>query len=402
MSDRIQIFDTTLRDGEQTAGVAFSAEQKREIAGALSSLGVDVVEAGFPVNSAEEFAAVRGVAETVRDTRICALARAVPRDVEAAGEALRDAAAPRIHVFVNARDMQLARQLGKTRESVTGMAAAMVERARDFTDDVEFSPMDATRADPAFLVTLLRAATAAGARTLNLPDTVGVARPGQVAALVRRVVREVCDESAAETAVSFHGQDDLGLATANALAAVEAGARQLEVAVNGLGERSGNTSFEEVAVALRIHGEAWNVHTGVDTTGICDLSRRVAEASGVAVAVNKAVVGANAFRHASGIHQDGVLKERATYEAYDPAWIGHATGTEIVLGKLSGRAGFAARAADLGHALEGRALQRAFERFQVEAAATSGAVPDRVIAKICRGDSSPARSVTLRHVEEGA
>jgi len=402
MSDRIQIFDTTLRDGEQTAGVAFSGAQKREIAGALSALGVDVIEAGFPVNSAEEFAAVRGVAEAVQDTRICALARAVPRDVEAAGEALRNAAAPRIHVFVNASDMQLALQLGKTRENVIGMAAAMVERARDFTDDVEFSPMDATRADPGFLMTLLRAATAAGARTLNLPDTVGVARPGQVADLVRRVVREVCEEASSETVVSFHGQDDLGLATANALAAVEAGARQLEVAVNGLGERSGNTSFEEVAIALRIHGDAWDVHTGIDTTGICELSRRVARASGVSVAVNKAVVGANAFRHASGIHQDGVLKERATYEAYDPAWIGHATGTEIVLGKLSGRAGFAARAADLGHALEGRALLRAFERFQAEAATTRGAVPDGVIARICGDDSLQRRSVTLRHAEEGA
>jgi 2-isopropylmalate synthase len=235
-----------------------------------------------------------------------------------------------------------------------------------------------------------------------LPDTVGVARPGQIAELVRRVVREVCGEVAEETVVSFHGQDDLGLATANALAAVEAGARQLEVAVNGLGERSGNTSFEEVSVALRIHGAAWDVHTGIDTTGICELSRRVAEASGVSVAVNKAVVGANAFRHASGIHQDGVLKERATYEAYDPAWIGHATGTEIVLGKLSGRAGFAARAAALGHTLEGRALQQAFERFQAVAAASSGFVPDAQVAGICTDASPCARSVTLLRATEGA
>ena len=402
MSDQIQIFDTTLRDGEQTAGVAFSAVQKREIACALAELRVDVIEAGFPVNSAAEFAAVRGVAEEVQDTRICALARAVPRDVEAAGEALRGAAAPRIHVFVNASDMQLAKQLGKTRESVTQMAAAMVARARDFTDDVEFSPMDATRADPDFLMTLLRAAVASGATTLNLPDTVGVARPAQVAELVRRVREDVCAEAARATIVSFHGQDDIGLATANALAAVEAGARQLEVAVNGLGERAGNTSFEEVAVALRIHGAAWDVHTGVDTTGIWDLSRRVAEASGIAVAANKAVVGANAFRHASGIHQDGVLKDPATYEAYDSAWIGHPTGTEIVLGKLSGRAGFAARAAMLGHTLDGRALQRAFERFQIEAAVTDGSVSDEFVAEICAAASSSRGSVTLRAAGEGA
>ena len=383
MSDQVRIFDTTLRDGEQAAGVAFTATQKQEIARALAALRVDVIEAGFPVSSPAEFDAVRGVAETVRDARICALARAVPRDVEAAGEALRDAAAPRIHVFVNASDMHLAKQLGKSREKVVGMVTAMVGRARDFTDDVEFSPMDATRADPEFLVELMRAGAEAGATTLNLPDTVGVARPGQVAALVRRVREDVCEVAGPEAVVSFHGQDDLGLATANALAAVEAGARQVEVAVNGLGERAGNTSLEEVVVALRVHGAEWGVHAGIDTTGIWDLSRRVAEDSGIAVAPNKAVVGANAFRHASGIHQDGVLKERATYEAYDSAWIGHPTGTEIVLGKLSGRAGFAARAANLGHVLEGRALQRAFERFQVEAAASVGFVSDTVVAEIC-------------------
>jgi 2-isopropylmalate synthase len=402
MSDRITLFDTTLRDGEQTAGVAFSALQKREIATALAALGVDVIEAGFPVNSPTEFAAVRGVAEAVRDARICALARAVPRDVEAAGEALRDAAAPRIHVFVNASDMQLAKQLGKTRENVLGMAAAMVARARDFTDDVEFSPMDATRADPEFLMALLRAGADAGATTLNLPDTVGVARPSQIGELVRRVREEVCAGAAGTIVVSFHGQDDLGLATANALAAVEAGARQLEVAVNGLGERAGNTSFEEVAIALRVHGAAFDVESGIDTTGIWELSRQVAAASGIAIAANKAVVGANAFRHASGIHQDGVLKERATYEAYDPAWIGHPTGTEIVLGKLSGRAGFAARAAGLGHTLAGRALQHAFERFQVEAEATRGAVSDGVVARICGEVSRRPRSVTLRRVGNGA
>ena len=387
MNDRITIFDTTLRDGEQTAGVAFSLDQKLEIARALAGIGVDVVEAGFPVNSPAEFAAVREVAQEVRDARVCALARAVPKDVEAAGEAVRGAAAPRIHVFVNASDMQLAKQLGKSRESVFGMATAMVRRARELTDDVEFSPMDATRADPDFVVALMRSAARVGASTLNLPDTVGVARPGQVADLVRRVREEVCGEFAREIRISFHGQDDLGLATANALAAIEAGARQIEGTVNGIGERAGNTSLEEVAVALRIHGEAWGVQTGIDTTGLWALSRRVEEASGVPVAPNKAVVGANAFRHASGIHQDGVLKDRATYEAYDPAWIGHPVGTEIVLGKLSGRAGFAARAAGLGHALEGRALQRAFERFQAEAAVSQGVVPDVRVARICADEA---------------
>jgi 2-isopropylmalate synthase len=369
MSDRerVRIFDTTLRDGEQTAGVAFSARDKREIAEALAAARVDVIEAGFPVSSPQEMEAVRGVARHVRDTRICALARAVPKDVEAAGEALRPAAAPRIHVFVNASDVQLAHQLRATRESVVGMVAAMVARARDFTDDVEFSPMDATRADREFVAELAATAYRAGARTINLPDTVGYARPDQVQALFAWV--RTRRPELADAVLSFHGQDDLGLATANALAAVAGGARQIEVAVNGIGERAGNTAFEEVVMALRVHGPDLGVETGVDARAIYGLSQLVAERSGIPVAPNKAVVGGNAFRHASGIHQDGVLKERSTYECFDPAEIGHPVGTQIVLGKLSGRAGFAARAAALGLPADERALGRAFVRFQALAAA---------------------------------
>jgi len=380
MAERVLIFDTTLRDGEQTAGVAFSASDKLEIAARLAAAGVDVIEAGFPVSSPFELEAVRAVAREVRDARICALARAVPKDVEAAGEALRPAAAPRIHVFVNASDVQLAHQLRRARRDVLGMVAAMVARARDFTDDVEFSPMDATRAAPEFVVELAQAALRAGARTLNLPDTVGCARPDQVAALVALVRASV--PGIEQAVISFHGQDDLGLATANALAAVAAGARQVEVAVNGIGERAGNTAFEEVVMALRVHGEALGVSTGVDARAIHGLSRLVAERSGIAVAPNKAVVGGNAFRHASGIHQDGVLKHRATYECFDPAEIGHPEGTEIVLGKLSGRAGFAARAEALGYRLEGGAALRVFERFQALAAA-GVAVGDAEVRTLC-------------------
>jgi 2-isopropylmalate synthase len=379
--ERVVVFDTTLRDGEQSAGVSFSAADKVEIARALAAMRVDVIEAGFPSASLAELEAVRAVAREVRDATVCGLARAVASDVEAAGEALHEAARPRIHVFVNASDMQLAHQLCKGREQVVQLAAENVRRARHVTPDVEFSPMDATRADPDFLTELVTAAVEAGARTINVPDTVGCARPGQVAALFHHLRATVPGISA--MTLSFHGQDDLGLATANALAAVEAGARQVEVAVNGIGERAGNTSFEEVVMALRVHGPALGLRTGVDARGIYPLSRLVEQRSGIPVPPNKAVVGANAFRHASGIHQDGVLKFRQNYELIDPDEIGHPTGTEIVLGKLSGRAGFRERVRRLGFALEGEALEAAFRRFQ-ERADRQRVIADDDLRAICR------------------
>jgi 2-isopropylmalate synthase len=268
------------------------------------------------------------------------------------------------------------------------MVGAMVARARALAEDVEFSPMDATRADHGFVAELAEIAVRAGAGTVNLPDTVGFARPEQVLALVAEVRERV--REAGDAVISFHGQDDLGLATANALAAVAGGARQLEVAVNGIGERAGNTAFEEVVMALRVHGHALGVHTGVDARAIHGLSGLVAARSGIAVPPNKAVVGGNAFRHASGIHQDGVLKHRATFECFDPAEIGHPAGSEIVLGKLSGRAGFAARAEALGYRLDPRALARAFERFQALAAGgeTTG---DEALRAACADGASASR-----------
>jgi 2-isopropylmalate synthase len=362
VSDQVVVFDTTLRDGEQTAGVCFSAAQKVEIARALAAMRVDVIEAGFPAASAAERRAVSAVAREVRGAAVCALARAVPFDVDAAAEALQGAEAPRIHTFVNSSDVQLAHQLRKGRDEVLGMVEYAVTRARNATDDVEFSPMDATRADPEFIVDVVRTALAAGARTINIPDTVGYALPDQVSRLITQLFDRVPELE--EAVVSFHGQDDLGLATANAIAAIRAGARQVELAVNGIGERAGNTAFEEVVMAISVHGRALGVHTGVDSRGICALSALVERHSGVAVPRNKAVVGANAFRHASGIHQDGVLKWRENYEVLDPSAIGHARGSEIVLGKLSGRAGFVARAKQLGFCLSDAALDAAFDRFQ--------------------------------------
>ena len=260
------------------------------------------------------------------------------------------------------------------------MARAAVARARRFTDDVEFSPMDATRANFDFVAEIVAVALDAGATTINIPDTVGWILPDRLAALLRGLRERV--PQLEEAVLSFHGQDDLGLATANCLAAVAAGARQLEVAVNGIGERAGNAAFEEVVMALRVHGEALGVRSEVDPSGICELSRLVEERSGIAVPPNKPVVGRNAFRHASGIHQDGVIKCRETYEVLDPASIGHPTGTQIVLGKLSGRAGFAARVRALGIELPGDAFSQAFERFQ-KLADERREVGDEDLREIC-------------------
>jgi 2-isopropylmalate synthase len=362
MSERVIVFDTTLRDGEQSAGVLFTERDKLDIAERLASMRVDVIEAGFPAASPAELRAVHSVAQSVRSASICALARCVAGDVDAAAEALAGAARPRIHLFINSSDVQLEHQLRRSHSEVIDLAASMVARARSAVGDVEFSPMDATRADHGFLALLVRAALLAGARTINVPDTVGYALPHQVEELFAYLRQSVPELEGA--VLSFHGQNDLGMASANAVSAVRAGARQVELCVNGIGERAGNTSFEEVVMAIAVHGTTLGVHTNVDTTGIYPLSRLVEERSGIAVPANKAVVGGNAFRHASGIHQDGVLKHRLNFECIDPARIGHPIGTEIVLGKLSGTAGFTARARALGFDLGGPQLARALRAFQ--------------------------------------
>jgi 2-isopropylmalate synthase len=380
MHDRVKIFDTTLRDGEQSAGVLFTERDKLDIAERLAALRVDVIEAGFPAASPIEWRAVRAVAEQVRDASICGLARCVAGDIDAAAQALAGAARPRIHVFVNASDVQLEHQLRRSHAEVLELTRAMIARARRAVSDVEFSPMDATRAERPFLAELVRIAIGAGATTINIPDTVGYALPDHISDLfhyLRAAVPEV------EGAVmSFHGQNDLGMASANAVAAIAAGARQVELCVNGIGERAGNTSFEEVVMSIAVHGASMGVYSTVDTKGIYALSQLVQERSGIAVPANKAIVGRNAFRHASGIHQDGVLKHRLNFECIDPADIGHPTGTEIVLGKLSGRTGFAARARALGFDLGGERLTEAFRAFQ-QVADQKREVSDEDVKTIC-------------------
>jgi 2-isopropylmalate synthase len=390
MSEKVTVFDTTLRDGEQAAGVCFSARDKLEIARQLAAMHVDVIEAGFPAASGAEADAVAAVAKGVPGATICALARAVPFDIDAAADAIRGAARGRIHVFINSSDVHLARQLKKDRQDVLAMTRESVARARNATGDVEFSPMDATRADPEFVAEVVRVALAAGATTINIPDTVGCALPHQVERLIRELFERVPE--IAEAVVSFHGQDDLGFATANTIAAVRGGARQVELAVNGIGERAGNTAFEEVVMALRVHSDDLGVYTGVEPNGICAISRLVEERSGISVPLNKAVVGGNAFRHASGIHQDGVIKWRENYEVLDPEVIGHATGTEIVLGKLSGRSGFAERVRALGIEMPGDSFGGAFDDFQ-QVANRQGEVHDAQLQRIC--EAAVAREPVL-------
>jgi len=380
MSDRVIVFDTTLRDGEQTAGVLFTESDKLEIAERLAAMRVDVIEAGFPAASPGELRSVRAVANQIRTATVCGLARCVPADIDAAIDALRDAARPRIHVFINASDIQIVHQLRKTRAQVIEIATAMVSRARAAVEDIEFSPMDATRADRGFLSELIRAVLAAGAKTINVPDSVGCALPHQIADMFRFIRNSVPEVESA--VLSFHGQDDLGMASANAIAAVSAGARQVELCVNGIGERAGNTSFEEVVMALLVHGKELGVHTDVDTKGLFLLSELVASRSGIAVPANKALVGRNAFRHASGIHQDGVLKHRENFECIDPALVGHPIGTQIVLGKLSGMAGFSARVRAIGLTLDEPELARAFKAFQ-SIADQKAEVDDADVRRIC-------------------
>src|SRR5690348_9460041 len=359
--DRVIIFDTTLRDGEQSPGISLNAAEKLEIAHQLARLGVDVIEAGFPIASPGDFEAVRAIAREVHGPVIAGLARAHAADVDRAWEAVRDAERPRIHTFLSTSDIHIEHQLQSTREDVKGQARAAVAHARSLCEDVEFSPMDATRADVGFTAEVLNIAIEEGATTINVPDTVGYTMPHEYAAFLGHLYELVPGLSG--VVLSVHCHDDLGLAVANSFAGVQAGARQVECAINGIGERAGNASLEEIVMLLHTRRADVGVHTGVDTTEIARTSRLVSRLTGYPVQPNKAIVGRNAFAHEAGIHQDGVLKERTTYEIMDATTVG-LDANSIVLGKHSGRHALQQALSELGFELQGHALNTAFKRFK--------------------------------------
>ena len=384
-SNKVYIFDTTLRDGEQSAGIGFTIEDKLEVARQLERLNVDIIEAGFPFSSPGDFEAVSLIAREVRGPVIAGLARASGADVDACWNAISQAETPRIHVFISASEIHMAHQLRKNREDVMEMARAAVARAKGYCPDVEFSPMDASRSDPEFVYQLLEATIEEGATTVNVPDTVGYAIPQEFGELIASLQEHVPNIDRAR--ISVHCHNDLGMATANSLAGVLNGARQVEGAINGIGERAGNTSIEEVIMAIRTHGDFTGLHTDVRTEELYHASRLVERVSGMAVQSNKAVVGKNAFRHSSGIHQDGVLKLRETYEIMDPASIGIPTGDSIVLTKVSGRHGLRARIADLGVSLDDATLDRVYEAFK-DVADRKDEVDDRDLQAILAEQAS--------------
>jgi 2-isopropylmalate synthase len=359
--NRVIIFDTTLRDGEQAPGCSLNHREKLEIAYALAALKVDVIEAGFPIASPDDFNAVHAIAESVSGPTIAALSRTVEKDIDCAGKAIAPAAKRRIHTFSSGSDIHLEKILKMTRAQNIERSVKAVQFARTFTDDVEYSAQDCTRADWDYLVDLYTAVAEAGATTLNIPDTVGYAIPAEYGEMIGYVAKRV-KASVPGVVISVHCHNDLGMAVANSLAAVEAGARQIECTINGLGERAGNTSLEEVVMALRTRHDSFGLHTGIETREIHRVSRMVSRMTGMLVQRNKAIVGANAFAHESGVHQDGILKERTTYEIMRPEDIG-IDGSDLVLGKHSGRHAFRDKMAKMGMKLTDAEIERAYHRF---------------------------------------
>ncbi len=361
--EKVTIFDTTLRDGEQSPGVALTTADKIEIARQLEKLGVDIIEAGFPKTSPGDFDAVQTIAREVRGCQIAGLAHANMGAVDACWEAVKVGAQPRIHVFLSSSDIHIMHQLLKDKDTVLEMARTMVARAAGYCGDVEFSPMDATRSDREYVYTMLEQVIVAGATTVNIPDTVGYAIPNEFGQFIKDIFEHVPNIHKAR--VSVHCHNDLGLAVANSLAAVQAGARQIETCINGIGERAGNAALEEVVMAMKTRRDFLGVETGIRTPELYRTSRLVSDLTGMSVQPNKAIVGANSFRHQSGIHQDGILKMRETYEIMDAKDIGWPSGgAEIVLGKVSGRHGFKARLEELGYELTEEELSRAFMAFK--------------------------------------
>ena len=361
LCDRVLIFDTTLRDGEQTPGVRFTRQEKVEIARQLDTLGVDIIEAGFAASSDGDRDAIRAVVDVVRRPVIASLARSVFSDIDAAWDAVKGAEYPRIHLFIPSSDVQITHQLRKNPEEVIQLACETVAYAKRYCDDIEFSAMDASRTDASFLHEMLSAVLSAGATTINIPDTVGYATPDDVCLCIRQIRKSVAGID--DVVLSIHCHNDLGQAVSNSLAAVEEGVRQVEGCINGIGERAGNAALEEVIMALQVREDQYGVSTGIRTQELCRTSHLVSDIAGCPVQPNKAIVGANAFRHASGIHQDGVDKEPTTFEIIDPSVVGW-SGQSIVLSKLSGRAGLRVRLKQLGYDLDDDALDQVFVLFK--------------------------------------
>jgi 2-isopropylmalate synthase len=361
MTRMIRIFDTTLRDGEQSPGASMNVEEKIMIAKQLARLNVDIIEAGFAYSSPGDFESVKRIASEVEGPTICSLARARPEDIDRAWEALQGAPKIRIHTFLSTSDIHLKHQFRMTREEALKRAVDMVQRARGFVADVEFSPMDASRSDSNYLCEVIQAVIEAGAGTVNIPDTVGYATPQEFGRLIRTIRERV--NNIDQAVISVHCHNDLGLAVANALSAVAEGAGQVECTINGIGERAGNASLEEIVMGLRTRKDSYGADTAIVTEEISKTSRLVSKITGMVVQPNKAIVGANAFAHTSGIHQDGLLKEKSTYEIMRPESIGLIQ-SKMVMGKLSGRHAFRQRLEELGYQLSDAELNHAFERFK--------------------------------------
>lgn len=361
--NKIIIFDTTLRDGEQSPGASLNMMEKLEIAKQLAVLGVDVIEAGFPISSPGDFEAVKAVAKSVKGPVICGLARAIEKDIDAAYNATKMSARPRIHVFLATSKIHMKYKLKKAEDEILRLAVASVKYAKSKCDDIEFSPEDASRTDRDFLYKVVEAVIEAGAKTVNIPDTVGYSTPFEFAAIIKGIKENVPNIDKAM--ISVHCHNDLGLGVSNSLAAVLNGARQVECTINGLGERAGNASLEEIVMAIKTRNDIFKgVYTDINTKELYKTSRLVSKLTGMSVQANKAIVGTNAFAHESGIHQDGVLKERGTYEIMKPEDVGFES-TNIVLGKHSGRHAFTERLKKLGFSLAGEQIDKAFDRFKV-------------------------------------
>jgi len=396
MSDIVRIFDTTLRDGEQSPGASLDANQKMEVALALESLGVDVIEAGFPISSPGDFEAVRAIAKRLKRPVVAGLARCTQADVDAAWKAVRAAARPRIHIFLSTSPLHMQYKLKKSPDEVFKIAVEMTRYARSLCKDVEFSAEDATRTEPGFLAKVVTAVIAAGASTINIPDTVGYIMPAEYEALLRDLRDRV--PSLRQVVLSVHCHNDLGLATANSLAAIKAGARQIECTINGLGERAGNAALEEIVMSLKTRQAFYGVTTNIRTREIARVSRLVASATGIGVQPNKAIVGGNAFAHESGIHQDGVLKNPLTYEIMDAKDIGLKE-NRLVLGKHSGRHALLRRLRELGYDQGEQELKAFFERFKELADKKKEVFDEDLIALLEETAGAPEEVYTLVHVQ---